>query len=69
MLYQIDATLEDGKPRLRILDAQGDCLRLAWQPAQTRNSGSSEIQRFFRELLLMTAMDELLENSHHRLKT
>lgn len=70
MLYRITATIEDGLPQLQILDATGDCLRLAWQPTRLQESRQAEgrqneLQDFFRELLLITTMDEILENSHH----
>lgn len=65
MHYRIDASLQNGRPRLRILDADSHCLRLAWQPADARVQDESDLQDLFRRLLLITTMDELLENSHH----
>jgi len=58
MGYQIDAFLEDGKPALRIYDAEKRQLYLSWNYNETADNEPShspnELKRLFRELILLT---------------
>lgn len=58
MAYLISPKLADGQPELEIMDATTGSVRMSWKPAE-RHGRDSEIHRLFRELFLMTALDEL----------
>lgn len=57
MSYHINAWLEDGDPRLEILDAHSKSVCMSWS-YKSRESlerkDKTEIQRLFRELILLT---------------
>ena len=63
MGYQIDASIENGKPSLKIWDISDRSLCLSWT---YQNSGEGnkdisqkEIKRLFQKLLLLTLRDDL----------
>lgn len=61
MGYYIYAWLEHGDPRLRVIDAQtgSTCLRWDYHDSGPSNpNDKKEIQRLFRELLLLTCRQE-----------
>ena len=63
MGYYIYAWLEHGDPRLRVVDAQSGSVCLCWDySTATRKQASDkkEIQRLFRDLLLLTCRQEEL---------
>lgn len=53
----IDADIQDGAPRLQVLDAQSGHLRLAWQAADDGSSGDADLHALFRELMLLSEID------------
>ncbi|HXG28747.1 MAG TPA: hypothetical protein VNJ47_07855 [Nevskiales bacterium] len=63
MSFDIDARIENGRPALRILDADSRCVRLAWTcPCDDAPGNSAEnlaLQRLFRELFLLSLLDKL----------
>ena len=62
MGYHIYAWLDEGQPKLRIVDAGSDSVCLDWSyqggHAQDPNA-KKEIQRLFRDLLLLTCRQTL----------
>ncbi len=61
MGYYIYAWLEKGNPQLQIVDAQSESVCVTWsfQGPDGRESGDKkEIQRLFRDLLLLTCKQE-----------
>ena len=62
MGYYIYASLENGDPQLEIVDADSKSTCLSWR-YQSENSDKNydkkEIQRLFRELLLLTCKQEI----------
>lgn len=66
MAYHINAELQHGSPRLEILDANTSSVRLAWAPLdgnESTDKAACEIRHFFRELMLITTIDELMSNT------
>lgn len=62
MSYYINAWLENGQPQLEIIDAQSKAVSVAWSYETKRNNkaqAKQEIQRLFRELLLLTCKQDL----------
>ena len=61
MGYQIEAYLDAGKPALKIYDISKKDLCLSWRyQGECKDPEShSEIQRLFRELLLLTCKQDL----------
>lgn len=60
MGYHLYAWLENGKPQLQIIDAQTKSICLSWSYQETKRNGDvKEIQRLFRDLLLLTCKQEL----------
>ncbi|MGH8548023.1 MAG: hypothetical protein ACRERU_05385 [Methylococcales bacterium] len=61
MGYYIYAWLEHGDPRLRIVDVQTGSICLRWDYRKSdrlKFSDKKEIQRLFRDLLLLTCRQE-----------
>ena len=61
MGYYIYAWLERGEPRLRVTDAQTGSICLRWdyhKSGRLEFSDKKEIQRLFRDLLLLTCRQE-----------
>ena len=57
MSYHINAWLEDGDPRLEIVDAHSKSVCMSWSyksRAGLERKDKAEIQRLFRELILLT---------------
>jgi hypothetical protein len=57
MSYYINAWLENGDPRLQIIDAQSKSVCVSWDylaPKNAENKDKNEIQRLFKELLMLT---------------
>jgi len=62
MGYHIYAWLDEGQPKLRIVDAGSEsvCLDWSFQSGQVRDpEARKEIQRLFRDLLLLTCRQNL----------
>ncbi|PHS16353.1 MAG: hypothetical protein COA86_11990 [Kangiella sp.] len=63
MGYQIDATIVNGKPSLKIWDIKNHSLCLSWTYQKSENDceeiSQKEIQRLFRKLLLLTLQNDL----------
>lgn len=59
MAYEINAWLEDGAPRLQILDADTHAVRLAWRADEVQGGG---LQPLFRELMLLSLVPQLQRN-------
>lgn len=54
MGYLIDARLNDGKPRLQILDVESGAVRMAWEPREEVGQGQAELKRLFWGLFLLS---------------
>ena len=61
MGYKIEAFLDNGKPALKIYDIAMQSLCLSWtfHGESGEVSSRSEIQRLFRELLLLTCKQDM----------
>lgn len=63
MSYQIDAQLNKDQAELRIIEAETGRVRLAWEcpmhEAGTADARRLELQRLFRELMLLSTLDGL----------
>ena len=61
MGYQIEAFLDEGKPALKIYDVSKKSLCLSWTFHGDNDESSSrhEIQRLFRDLLLLTCKQDM----------
>ena len=60
MGYYIYAWLENGNPQLQIIEAESKSICLSWSyQATNANYDSKEIQRLFRDLLLLTCKQEM----------
>ncbi|WP_444995871.1 hypothetical protein [Aliikangiella sp. IMCC44359] len=61
MSYQIEAYLNNGKPSLKIYDLKRKSLCLSWTYSNTPDECQSqqEVQRLFRELLLLTCKQDM----------
>ena len=61
MSYAIDARLKDNQARLKIVDVETGRVRVAWDCSLGGDRGSHssrlEVQRLFRELMLLSALD------------
>lgn len=53
----IDADVQDGTPRLHVLDAQSGHLRLAWHAGQAGDSTEADLHMLFRQLMLLSEID------------
>lgn len=53
----INAHVQNGSPRLQILDAQSGHLRLAWQAEDAGSSADADLHTLFRELMLLSEID------------
>ena len=60
MSYAIDACLEEGRPCLRILDAESSAVRLVWHcPVHDAESQTARaVHDLFRELFLLSLLRE-----------
>ncbi|NOR69082.1 MAG: hypothetical protein GQ532_05215 [Methylomarinum sp.] len=60
MGYYLYAWLENGKPQLQIVEAKSKSICLSWSyQATDKNCDRKEIQRLFRNLLLLTCKQEI----------
>ena len=61
MSYEIDARLRDNRARLRIVEVETGRVRVAWEcpldEAQSHKTSRLDVQRLFRELMLLSALD------------
>lgn len=61
MSYAIDARLSDNQARLKILDVETGRVRVAWDCSLDEKTSSQssrlELQKLFRELMLLSALD------------
>lgn len=63
MGYLIYASLQEGKPKLEIVDAQSERTCMSWHYEQDLDKeleNRNEFQRLFRELLLLSCKQKLL---------
>ena len=62
MSYTVNAWLEDGAPRLRLINTQSGNASLTWDfPKDVINQESGykqEMQKLFKQLLLLACVDE-----------
>ncbi len=64
MGYRIFAWLDDGRPTLRIVDARSNTECLSWRLQSedaSASGGQKEVQRLFRDLLLLSCRQRLGE--------
>ncbi len=61
MSYAINAWVENGEPRLQILDVDSKTVRLAWRAGDTRYS--PPLQNLFKELMLLSLVQQLRDPS------
>jgi hypothetical protein len=54
MGYLIDARLDDGRPRLQILDVESGAVRMAWESREDVGPGQAELKRLFWGLFLLS---------------
>jgi hypothetical protein len=67
MSYEIDARLRDNQARLRIVEVETGRVRVAWDCPLDKAFGTAtdqptnklELQRLFRELMLLSTLDKL----------
>jgi hypothetical protein len=62
MSYHINAWLEDGDPRLEIVDAHSKSVCMSWSyksRAGLESRDKNEIQRLFRKLILLTCRETI----------
>ena len=57
--YLINARLQDGKPVLEVRDAQSQNVCLSWDCASLNEAGAHDIQKLFRELMLLSCRQSL----------
>lgn len=62
MSYMVNAWLEDGAPRLRLINAHNGATSLTWDfPKEVLNMEplyKQEMQKLFKQLLLLACADE-----------
>lgn len=62
MSYTVNAWLEDGAPRLRLINSQSGTTSLAWDlPKETLHQEKfykREMQKLFKQLLILACADE-----------
>lgn len=60
MACTIQAWLENGEPRLQVLDCHSGHLRMAWKPRKHQQElNSSDVRSLFRALLDVSAIEQL----------
>ncbi|MCH9696643.1 MAG: hypothetical protein K0U68_00920 [Gammaproteobacteria bacterium] len=59
MGYYIYAWLDNGSPRLKVVNALSNTECINWTYQAESNSDKKEIQRLFKELLLLTCQQDL----------
>lgn len=72
MACTIHAWLENGEPRLQVLDCHSGHLRMAWKPRKHQQElNSSDVRSLFRALLDVSVIEQLANTSaaapkHHK---
>jgi len=68
MSYQIDASLQQGIPSLRLIDARSGEERLFWQQPETTDDKEMRYawRALFRRLVLLASGDHLVQEREHR---
>jgi hypothetical protein len=62
MSFHINAWLENGDPKLQIIDAQSKCVCMSWSYKAKHGieeTSKHELQNLFRELLLLTCKQDI----------
>jgi len=60
MACTIKAWLEDGEPRLQVLDNHSGHLRMAWKPNKRQSElDAGDVRSLFRSLLDVSAIEQL----------
>lgn len=59
MSYDIDASLENGEPRLHIIDADSGAVRLAWHYRKKDLDETKHIQTYLEEVAVKELFREL----------
>jgi hypothetical protein len=54
MGYLIDARLDNGRPRLQILDVESGAVRMAWESREDVGQDQAELKRLFWGLFLLS---------------
>lgn len=57
MGFTIDAWIDNGEPRLQVLDLDSNTVRLAWRASDARTDAS--LQKLFKELMLLSLVQQL----------
>lgn len=57
MGFTIDAWIDNGEPRLQVLDLDSNTVRLAWRASDARKDAS--LQELFKELMLLSLVQQL----------
>ena len=59
--YLIYAKLQEGRPVLQVADAETQRVCLNWDCASVNDAGAPEVQKLFRQLMLLTCRQSLLK--------
>ena len=59
--YLIYAKLQEGRPVLQVVDAETKRVCLNWDCASVNDAGAPELQKLFRQLMLLTCRQSLLK--------
>lgn len=71
MSYHIYAWIENSKPKLKIVDSVTGAIYLTWTYNENHSikSDKKEIQRLFKELLLLTCKQTLCNSTTYRINS
>lgn len=58
--YLIYAKLQEGRPVLQVVDADTQRVCLNWDCPSVQDAGAPEVQKLFRQLMLLTCRQSLL---------
>jgi hypothetical protein len=59
--YLIYAKLQEGRPVLQVVDAETQRVCLNWDCGSVNDVGAPEVQKLFRQLMLLTCRQSLLK--------
>lgn len=66
MACTIQAWLDNGEPRLQVLDNRSGHLRMAWKPHKQQSElNATDMKSLFRSLLDVSAIEHLAYNRKH----
>ena len=58
--YLIYAKLHDGRPVLEVVDAQSQQLCLSWDCPSVHEASAHDVQKLFRQLMLLSCRQNLM---------